>query len=66
MAAAFSALFAIFGRILSYMTEIHKRVQSIIHFKDDVSASSAVTAVRSTIRNIQFTPEAHMSVSAVS
>ena len=46
MAAALSALFAVIGNIFTNMTKICQRIQSVFYFKDDISAFSSVTAVR--------------------
>ena len=66
VAAAFSAFFPTLRHIFADVPEIHQCIKAVVHLKNDIAASSAVTAVRSSIRNIQFTPEAHMPVSAVS
>ena len=66
MTSALSTLFSIFCDILSSMTVICKCVESVIYFKDHISAFSAVSSVRSAVWHIQFSPETCMSIPAFS
>jgi hypothetical protein len=59
-----AAFFAVSGTILAHMAEIRKRIQSFIHFEDDISALAAVAAIRTASRHKKFSPEADMAVSA--
>ena len=65
MAASFSAFFAVLCLKLSFVTVLIEGIQSLIHFKNHVSAPSAVSAVRAAIGYIQLPSEADMSVSAL-
>ena len=54
------------GNIFPGLSEINQGVQAIIYLKYDISAFTAVSAVRSAVGDIQFPPEADMSVTAFS
>ena len=64
MASAFSARLAVGSRKLSSVAVINQCIQSFVNFKNNVSAFAAIAAVRATIRHIQLTAEAYMSVAA--
>lgn len=53
------------GSILPFVAVIRKCVQPFIHLKDQVSAASAVSAVRSAVRDVQLPAETAVPVSAL-
>ena len=60
---------AFFSRLrckLSFITVINQRIHISVCNKNNVAASSAISAVRSTVRYIFLTPEAYMTIAAFS
>ena len=64
MTAVFTARFAVTGCIFADMAEIRQRVQPFVHYKDNVSALTAVTTVRSSGRYKKLSAKADMTVAA--
>ena len=62
--ASFAALLSVLGLEFSFVAVISQSRLAFIHFKDNVSASSAVAAVGTAVGNIKFSPEAYMAVAA--
>ena len=65
MTTTLSTFFSIFCYILSDMTKIDQRVQTLIYFEDDVSASAAVSAIRAAVRDIKLTTETYMTIASL-
>ena len=61
--SAFSTRFCL---EFSSMTEIRKCIDTLVYFKDNIATFSAVTAIWTTVRNIFFSAEADMTISAFS
>ena len=61
-----SAFFTVLRDILPDVTEIPQCIQAVIHFKDQVAALSAVSAIRAARGHVKLTPERYMSVPAFS
>ena len=51
--------------VLLTITEILERIQPLIHLDDDITALTAITAIRTTRRHVQLTTERHMTISAL-
>ena len=47
------------------MSKVYKSVQPRIHNEDQITALTAVPAVRAAVRHIKLSPEADMSVPAL-
>ncbi len=64
---AFTALArqSVFGCILALVSEIGKCCKIIIHYKNNIAAFAAVTAVRSACCNIFFTMKGNCACTAV-
>ena len=60
------AILSIFCGILADMPEISQCIQPIVHFKNNVSAVTAVTAVRTAVRHIFFPAERNVPIAAFS
>lgn len=65
MASPFSARLAVLSRIFSNMSKISQCIQTIIDFKNDISAFASIPAVRTAGRNKQLPAEADMSVTTL-
>ena len=52
------------GGIFAFVAEVHQGGQMVVDLHDDVSAPSAVAAVRSAVGDIQFSAETDMPVAA--
>ena len=65
MAALFAAGLTVLCNILPDMAEVRQGVQTVIDFKDNITASAAVTAVGTACRNKEFAAKAHMTVAAL-
>ena len=66
MTAFFSALFAVSGLEFPSIAVFIQRIHGIICFKNNITAAAAVAAVRSACSYKLFTPEADVTVSALS
>ena len=64
VAALLAALFTVAGLISPSVAEIGQCRKTLVYFKYDISAVTAVTAVGSAVRNIFLPPEADMSVAS--
>ena len=59
------AVFAVFGGILAFITEIHQRMHVFIREQDDIAAVAAVAAVRSAVLHEFFAMERNCAIAAV-
>ena len=66
MAPALSSLFAVSCRIFAYVAVICEGIEPLVNFEDQVSAFSSVSAVGAAVRDVQFTPETAVTISAFS
>ena len=66
VASALTALLSIFCGIFLPVPVILQSIQPLIHFKDDIAASSAIAAVRPAVWHIEFPAETDVSVTAFS
>ena len=66
MAVPLAALFTILRFVFAPVAVICQCIQTFVHFKDDVAASSAVASVRTAVRDKQFSAEAYVAVAAFS
>ena len=64
MTAALSALLSVASHIFADMTEIGQGIQSVVHFKNDIAAATAIAAVRTASSYEKFPAEADMTVTA--
>ena len=64
-AVALSALLAVPGLILTDVPEICQGVQTLVHLKDHVAPSSAVSAVGAAVWHIFFSAEGNMAVATL-
>jgi len=64
--AALSALLSVASHIFADMTEIGQGIQSVVHFKNDIAAATAIAAVRTASSYEKFPAEADMTVTAFS
>ena len=51
MTEAFSAVLTAFSDIFSLLSEFTKGIETFVHFKNDIAATTAIAAVRATCRN---------------
>ena len=57
MAAFLAALFSVLGNVFADMAEIHQRVLTFVHLKNNISATSPVSSVRTAVGDVKFPPE---------
>ena len=66
VAALFPAFFSVFRNIFSLHSEISQGIHAFIDFKDQISSTATVAAVRSAGGHIKLTAEGNMPVAAFS